>query len=312
MDFIVKSEDVPTDYGKYPGARTVGELLNSGLIILDKWPGPTSRDVASTVKKILERKKSGNSGTLDPMVSGVLPLALDHATKIMPALQGLDKEYVGIMRLHKTTAESDLDKAVKKFIGKIKQTPPVRSAVARRERERTVHSLDILEVDGRDVLFRIKCQAGTYVRVVCHQIGREIGGANMTELRRTAVGRFDESQAVKMEKLSDAYHDWKSNGNDRIRDLVMPVEAAVEHIPKIIIKDSAVFAVASGSPLYTGGISKLSKGILPEQLVAILTLKGEIVALAKAVMTSEEMIKKKGLAAKTDSVIISRDVYPKM
>lgn len=252
-------------------------------------------------------KKQGNPG-----VSGVLPLALDRATKIMPALQGLDKEYVGIMRLHKDTPESELQKAVKKFIGKIKQTPPVRSAVARRERERTVYSLDILEVDGRDVLFRIKCQAGTYIRVVCHQVGKEIGGANMTELRRTAVGRFDEKMLVRMEDLSDAYHDWKSNGNDRIRDLVLPVEAAVEHIPKIIIKDSAVFAVASGSPLYSTGISKLSKGITPEELVAILTLKGELVALAKSAMTSEEMMRRKGLAAKTDSVIISRDVYPKM
>ncbi|HLC77212.1 MAG TPA: PUA domain-containing protein, partial [archaeon] len=72
------------------------------------------------------------------------------------------------------------------------------------------------------------------------------------------------------------------------------------------------FAIASGSALYTGGISKLSNNINPEELVAIITLKGELVALAKSVMKSEEMMRKKGLAAKTDSVIISRDVYPKM
>ncbi len=312
MDFIVKSEDIPTDYGKYPGARSVEELLSSGIIILDKWPGPTSRDVAATVKKILNRKLTGHSGTLDPMVSGILPLALDRATKVMPALQGLDKEYVGVMRLHKDVARSELDKAAKKFIGKIKQTPPVRSAVARKERERTVYSFDILEVKERDVLFRIKCQAGTYVRVVCHQMGREIGGANMTELRRTAAGRFDESFAVKMQDLTDAYHDWKERGDEHVRDLVLPVEAAVEHIPKIIIKDSAVFAVASGSPLYTGGVSKLSKGIKTGELVAVITLKGELVALAKSAMTSDDMSRKKGLAAKTDSVIMQRDVYPKM
>ena len=239
-------------------------------------------------------------------------MAMDRATKIMPALQGLNKEYVGVMKLHKNVAEDALQKAVKKFTGKIKQTPPVRSAVARRERERTVHSLEILEIDGREVLFKISCEAGTYVRVVCHQIGKEIGGANMTELRRTKVGRFDEKSLVRMEDLADAYHDWQSNGNDRIRDMVLPVEAAVEHIPKIIIKDSAVFAIASGSALYTGGISKLSNNINSEELVAILTLKGELVALAKSVMKSEEMMRKKGLAAKTDSVIISRDVYPKM
>ncbi len=312
MDFITKSHDLPTEYGKYPGARTVEELLKNGLIILDKWPGPTSRDVASKVKKILDRKKAGHSGTLDPGVSGVLPIALDNATKIMPALQGLDKEYVGVMRLHKDVSKAKVGAAAKKFVGKIKQTPPVRSAVARRERERTVYLFDVMETDGRDVLFKIACQAGTYVRVVCHQIGREIGGANMTELRRTRVGRFGESMSVRMEDLVDAYADWKENGSEEIRNFVLPVEAAVEHLKKIIIKDSAVFAVASGSPLYTVGISKLTKEIMPNQLVAILTLKGELVALAQAAMASEEMLKRKGLAAKTDSVIISRDIYPKM
>src|SRR3989344_8990315 len=311
MEFITRSHDI-SSHGTYPGARPIEQLLRSGFVLLDKWPGPTSRDVASTVKKLLGAKKAGHSGTLDPGVSGVLPICLDAATKVMPALQGLDKEYVGVMRLHKDTPREALDKSVKKFTGKIKQTPPVRSAVARRERERTVHSLDILEIDGREVLFKISCEAGTYVRVVCHQIGKEIGGANMTELRRTKVGRFDEKSLVRMEDLADAYHDWQSNGNDRIRDMVLPVEAAVEHIPKIIIKDSAVFAIASGSALYTGGISKLSNNINPEELVAIITLKGELVALAKSVMKSEEMMRKKGLAAKTDSVIISRDVYPKM
>jgi H/ACA ribonucleoprotein complex subunit 4 len=179
----------------------------------------------------------------------------------MPALQGLDKEYVGIMRLHKDVSRKDLEAAAKKFIGKIKQMPPVRSAVARKERERTVYKFDILEVEGRDVLFRISCQAGTYVRVVCHQIGKEIGGANMTELRRTKVGHFSEEKAVRIQDIADAYHDWKESGDERIRDFVLPVEKAVEHLKKIIIKDSAVFSTASGSPLYSTGISRLEKNI---------------------------------------------------
>lgn len=247
----------------------------------------------------------------NPGVSGVLPICLDNACKVMPALQGLDKEYVGVMRLHKDVPEKDVKTAAKKFVGKIKQMPPVRSAVARRERERTVYSFDILEIEGRDVLFHIGCQAGTYVRVVCHQLGKQIGGANMTELRRTKVGHFSEEKCVRMEDLANAYHDWKSNGDEHIRDLVLPVESAVEHLKKIIIKDSAVFSVSHGSPLYSTGISRMQKGISSGEMVAILTLKGEMVALGAAAMSSEQMLRK-GIAAKVDRVVIDKSAYPKM
>lgn len=310
-DFIVKSEEISGNYGCYPGSRPVEELIKNGIILLDKWPGPTSHDVSATMKKVLGLSKVGHAGTLDPAVSGVLPLALENACKIMPALQHLDKEYVGIMYLHKNASDSELKSAVRKFVGSIKQTPPVRSAVARRMRTRKVYAFDILERKDRDVLFRIKCEAGTYVRVICHQIGQLIGGAHMKELRRTGVGRFDESMAKKAQDIADAYYYWKENGNEGIRDYMLPVESAVEHLGKIIIKDSAVYSVASGSAVYTGGVSRLSKKIKVDDVVAILTLKGELVALAKANMNSEEIMKRKGLAAKTDRVIIDKKIYPK-
>ncbi|MBI4174831.1 MAG: RNA-guided pseudouridylation complex pseudouridine synthase subunit Cbf5 [Candidatus Aenigmarchaeota archaeon] len=238
----------------------------------------------------------------------MLPICLDNATKIMPALQGLDKEYVGIMHIHQDVDEKQITDAAKKFVGKIKQTPPVRSAVARKERERTVHSFEILEVDGRDVLFRISCQAGTYVRVVCHQLGKLIGGANMTELRRTKVGHFDEKSAVRIQDVADAYHDWKESQDDRIRDFVLPVEKAVEHLKKIIVKDSSVFSVASGSPLYSTGVSRVQKDISADEMVCIFTLKGELVGLGTSRMTSDQM-QRKGIAAKVDRVIIDKAAY---
>jgi H/ACA ribonucleoprotein complex subunit 4 len=187
----------------------------------------------------------------------------------------------------------------------------VRSAVARRIRTRRIYAFDILERSGRDVLFRMACEAGTYVRVACHEIGRDVGGANMKELRRTKAGAFTEEHCVKMQDLVDAYYYWKNNGDERIRDYVLPVEAGIEHTPKIIVKDSAVFSIASGSAVYTGGISKASKSIAAGQLVAVLTLHGELVALAQAAMTAEDMMKKKGLAAKTDRVVIDKALYPK-
>ncbi len=311
-EFLIRSDDIAGEYGEYPGARSVDDLTKNGVIILDKWCGPTTHDVAGMIKKLLGLSKTGSAGTLDPAVSGVLPVTLENACKVIPALQKQDKEYVGVMYLHKDVGEAELRKAVSKFVGKIRQTPPVRSAVARRERERIVYSFDILEIDNRNVLFKINCQAGTYVRVVCHQIGQEIGGAHMKELRRIKAGIFDERFLVRMHDLANAHSDWKENGSEKIRNYILPVESAVEHLGKIIIKDSAVYSVSAGSPVYTTGICKISKSIKKGELVAILTLKGELVALAIADMNAEEMMKRKGLAAKTDRVIIDRKLYPRM
>ncbi len=340
MPWLIKSDDVPREYGKYPGSRSIEELIRNGIIILDKWPGPTSHDVSAVLKKVFNLKKTAHSGTLDPAVSGVLPIMLENACKIMPALQKLDKEYVGVMHLHKDVSDSDLEKAVKKFTGEIKQTPPKRSAVARKERMRRVYSFELLDRQGRDVVFRVNCQAGTYIRKLIDDLGKKIGGAHMAELRRTKVGRFDESKTVRIQDVVDAYEFWKekqldakhidaqsidtegvihrgvrqiasSDYDDSIRKYILPVEAAIEHLGKVIVKDSAVAAIANGSPLYTAGICKIETGIEKDILVALLTLKGELIALASADMSSEEMLHRRGIAAKTDKVIMDKGIYPK-
>lgn len=291
-----------SEYGKYPGSRSSAELIESGILILDKWQGPTSHDVTAIVKKTLGIKLAGHSGTLDPGVSGVLVIALGNATKIMPALAGLEKEYVGVIHFHKDVTDEQIENAIKGVTGKISQMPPKKSAVARRERQRDVYSFEILDRVERDVAFRVRCQAGTYIRVLCHEIGKSTGGAHMKELRRTKVGRFDESLCVKIEQLM---------GTKDFKGIILPLEAGIEHIKKIIIKDSAVFAVSNGSPLYTTGISRIQNGIEKGNIVAVLTLKGELVAIGKAEMTSLEMLKKKGMAAKIDRVVL-KGVYPKM
>lgn len=310
-EFLARSHDV-SGRGEYPGARPVEKLIKNGLLVLDKWAGPTSHDVSAQVKKIFGISKAAHAGTIDPQVSGVLPILLGNAVKVMPALQRQDKEYVGVMRLHKDVDDDALNSVVKKFVGEIKQTPPVRSAVARKERKRKVYYFDILERNGRDTLFRTGVEAGTYIRVICHAIGKELGGAHMAELRRTKAGQFDEKQAVKMQDVVDAYADWKESGDEKIREFLLPVESAVEHLKKIIVKDSAVWSVSQGSPLYSQGISRVQKGIEFGETVAVMTLKGELVALAKAAMTTDEAMRKKGIAAKTDRVIIEKGIYPRM
>ncbi len=312
-EWLIKSDEEPIEgIGKRPEDRSVEELIKNGVAILDKWQGPTSHDVVATVKKIFGLSKTGHAGTLDPMVSGILPITLENACKVIPALQKLDKEYLGVMHLHKNVNEKKLKEVTKKFVGDVKQKPPVRSAVARRERTRKIYSFDILEINDNDVLFRVSCEAGTYIRVLCHQIGKEIGGAHMAELRRTKAGPFTEEDAVKMQDLVDVYVFWKENGDEKIRSYVLPVEKAVEHLGKIVVKDSSIYSIVNGTPLYTTGICKIQSGIKKDDLVALMTLKNELVALAKANMSSDEMIHRKGLAAKTDRVIMEKGIYPKM
>ncbi|MBI5061345.1 MAG: RNA-guided pseudouridylation complex pseudouridine synthase subunit Cbf5 [Candidatus Aenigmarchaeota archaeon] len=236
-------------------------------------------------------KKQGNPG-----VSGVLPICLEDACKAIPALQGLDKKYVGVMRLHKDVDDITLHAAVKKFIGVIKQKPPVKSAVARKEREREVYSMEILDRKGRDVCVSVHCQAGTYIRKLFDDIGRLIGGAHMKELRRVAVGNFTENDAHKIQDVAQAYSAWK-NGSEEIRKIVLPIERAVVHLKKITVKESAVRSVANGSPVYVNGVAKMDSGISKDELIAVFS-GDELIALAR-------FAGEKGMVAKTDRVIKS-------
>jgi tRNA pseudouridine(55) synthase len=152
----------------------IQELIKFGIVNIDKPAGPTSHQVAEYVKKILKIKKSGHSGTLDPGVTGCLPVALGNATRIMEVLLKHGKEYVCVMELHKDVDEKDIKKALLSFKGKIKQIPPVKSAVKREERVREIYDLEILEIKKRLVLFRVSCEAGTYIRRLCLHPNTEI------------------------------------------------------------------------------------------------------------------------------------------
>src|SRR4030042_391806 len=134
-------------YGKTPAQRTVRELLNNGFINLDKPPGPTSHQVVAWVKEILEIEKAGHGGTLDPAVTGVLPVASGDAARALQVLLVAGKEYVALMKLHKEVGEKRIREACNSFIGEISQLPPLRSAVKRVRRTREVYYLGVFEVD---------------------------------------------------------------------------------------------------------------------------------------------------------------------
>jgi H/ACA ribonucleoprotein complex subunit 4 len=302
-----------TSWGKYPGARSAEELLRNGIILLDKQQGPTSHQVDSWIKRLTGVKKASHGGTLDPRVSGVLVIALDNATKLMPILLSSKKEYVALTYLHAEMPEQKVRKALDEFIGKIKQLPPKKSAVARRVREREVYYLETLQVKGRYVLFRVGTEAGTYIRRLADDLGKKLGcGAHLQELRRTKSGIFSENDIHTMQDLSDALALWKEKGDEsKLREVVLPMEKIADGMKVVVIKDGAVGAIANGAPLAVGGIVKAEEGIEEGSLVAMLSLKGELVAFGPALMDSEEMVKSsKGLAVKTDKVLIEKGAYP--
>ncbi|MBW2963512.1 RNA-guided pseudouridylation complex pseudouridine synthase subunit Cbf5 [Candidatus Woesearchaeota archaeon] len=285
----------------------VEELINYGIVNIDKPSGPTSHQVADFVQKILGIKKAGHSGTLDPKVTGILVLGLSRATRLVHVLLTGGKEYVGIMHLHKLVDEKEIKKTVKKFfVGKIKQTPPIKSAVKREEREREIYEFEVLEVNGQDVLFRVSCQAGTYIRKLCHDLGKQLGvGAHMAELRRTRVGPFDESTTFTLQDLKDAYVLWKEEGNEKfIRRVIQPVESVVKNLPKVKVNDGAKESLLHGRDLAIPGIAELSE-FVKDDVVALMNKKGELIGLGTAAMSTEEIEKKKkGIAVRTEKVFM--------
>lgn len=311
---IKKEAETDEKYGKKPEDRTVEELLEKGVVNIDKPKGPTTHQVADYVKKILHLTKAGHSGSLDPAVTGVVVVGLGKNTKIVQTLLNAPKEYVGIMHLHSEVPEKKIREVFKKFTGKIKQIPPIKSAVKRVERIREVYYLEIREIDGKDILFRVGCQAGTYIRKLCHDIGKELKtGAHMAELRRIKLGPFNETTAVALQDLQDAFVFWKEGDGSQLKKIMQPMEAAVEHLPKIYVFDTTIDSVCHGAQLKVPGISKLDEEIKKGQLVAVLSLKNELVAIGNAEMTTREIFEKdKGMAVKTARVFMEPGIYPKV
>ncbi len=306
---------LPDKWGKRPSDRTVGELLQAGVIALDKPRGPTSHQVTAWVRDALHVEKVGHGGTLDPYVSGVLPICLGKAVRLTDIVLSSDKEYICLMTLHKDMPEKKVRDVIATFRGKIFQLPPVRSAVKRQLRIRNIHALDILEIRGRDILFSIRCDAGTYVRTLCTDIGEALGcGANMVELRRPRSGKMTEEDAHSLQDIADAYIFWQQNGRgDWLRSMIKPMEVLVDPLPKVIVKATAVDAICHGADLNISGVHMLDDEIRKNALVALMTARGELIALGKMAMSSQKIMSTdKGKAVDVERVFMEPGHYPKM
>ncbi|MEM2874949.1 MAG: RNA-guided pseudouridylation complex pseudouridine synthase subunit Cbf5 [Candidatus Hadarchaeales archaeon] len=313
---LVKAHDnTDPSHGCPPEKRTMLEHLRLGVINLDKPPGPTSHEVVAWIKRILNLRRAGHGGTLDPGVSGVLPVAIEDATKMVQTLLPAGKEYVCVMHLHGPVSEDVMHRVLNEFQGEIYQRPPLRAAVRRRLRVRRVYYIELLEREGRDLLLRIGCEAGTYIRKLVSDMGDAMGpGAHMSELRRTRTGPLRENCAVTLHDLADAFAFWREDGDEtHLRKAVIPVEAAVQHLPKVVIRDGAVDALCRGASLAAPGVLLIDDPIKRGETVAVMTMKGELVCIAETTLDSREIYElEHGIVAKPQRVVMRPGTYPKM
>ncbi|HJZ18930.1 MAG TPA: RNA-guided pseudouridylation complex pseudouridine synthase subunit Cbf5 [Candidatus Nanoarchaeia archaeon] len=238
---------------KIKSNKTIKELLEFGIININKPQNPTSFDVSDFVRKTLKPlgvEKTSHFGTLDPKVTGVLPIALNRACKLTGFFLGEDKEYIGIMRIHEEVSLEELNKIIKeKFLGKIKQIPPKKSRVARILREREINKFELLEKFGKDILFRADVQGGTYIRKLIDDLGKEIGGAHMLELRRVRAGIFKEENSVNLYDFEKAVEEYENGNEENLRKMVIPAEIVSEVYPAIFVKEESAKKLFNGKPI---------------------------------------------------------------
>ena len=218
-----------------------------------------------------------------------------------------------IMQVHADVGNKILVDVMNQFTGEIYQKPPLRASVKRAPRKRHIYKLEIHEINGRLVLFTCACQAGTYIRKLCSDIGEVLGcGAHMRELRRSRAGPFTEQFGLTtMHDLSAAQEKFENGNSERLQSIIKPMEIALQSIPHIILRDSAVDSICHGALLAVPGISKLELSIEKNKPVALFTLKREAVAIGRALISSNDMLEQdKGLAVKPERVLMERGTYP--
>ncbi len=280
-----------------------------GWLILDKPLGATSTQALGAVKRIYDAQKAGHAGTLDPLATGILPIAFGEATKTVSFAVDGEKAYRFTVRWGEETntddAEGvvtetsdlrptveDIEALMPRFIGEISQTPPSFSAIKidgnraydlAREGEEVVleprivviDELRLVEVpDERTAVFEAECGKGTYVRAIARDMGRALGcRGHVIALRRTRVGPFSEDDAVTLDELREAAA--PENGGD-IGQFLLPVEAALDDVPELAVSQQDAANLAMGrSVLIRGRDAPILSGPM------FATCKGRIVALGE-------------------------------
>lgn len=239
----------------------IDQLIRFSLINLDKPSGPTSFQVSQFVKNAFKIAKTSHMGTLDPQVTGVLPITLGRACKLSEYFMHKDKKYVGIMRIHEDISLEKLKKEMKEFVGKITQLPPVRSRVKRAYRQREVKQFELLEKDGQNILFIADVEAGTYIRKLCTDLGDKLGiGAHMLELRRVKASIFSETDDnfINLYGLEKALAALEEGNEIPLRKILVPAEQAIKKVlPVVQLNSKNLSQILTGKPLREEDLEKI-------------------------------------------------------
>jgi len=249
--------------------------MASGIVVVDKSAGWTSQDVAAKLRGVFHERRVGHGGTLDPMATGVLPVFVGRATRAVEYFESARKEYVAGLRLGLVTNTQDitgevletrpvsvtretLERTLAEFVGPQEQTPPMYSAVkiggqklyelarkgrevARPPRRVEIFSLSLEEGEGADYRLRVRCSKGTYIRALCHDIGRALGcGGCMSSLRRTAAGRFTLDGAMTVAALS---------AEARPEAFLLPVDTLFKELPALRLDAAREKLCRNGAPV---------------------------------------------------------------
>ena len=310
------SDSIGASYGSSPSKRCVEELLQSSVVIINKQAGPSSHQVAAWLRDSFEIKLTGHGGTLDPNVTGVLPISLGSASKVIKVMQESAKEYLCLMNYKRDPGVKKISSMFEKFTGPIYQIPPFQAAVKRELRIRRIYEIELLEHNSQNTLFRVLCEGGTYIRNLCEDIGSALGiNCWMEQLIRTKSGPFRIEDSVTLVEAHDMYVSWKESGDaSKLSKILRPLEEMLVDIPSIEAKDSAVDAICHGADLGIPGVVSVSKKMKRGQLISINSSRGETIALARATVNSEEIVeraKSKGKVAKLERVIMKRGTYPR-
>jgi len=241
----------------------------NGIIFLYKPASLTSSQTLEKVKKKLGVKTAGYHGTLDANVDGVLIIAVGKTTSVLQFISRQDKEYIGKMKFHAPVNEKQVKDAFEKFTGEITQLPPVKSAVKRVMRKRKIYSFKLLNLKNNIATFQVKCEAGTYIRKLCNDIGKFLGiGSQMIDLHRIASGDIKIEDCVKLEDLQES-------------DL-KPKEILLKNYKKAVAKNDKIQHIFQGKSIYSNLFEKFDKTIKTGEIFAVYNNKNQVIGMMKA------------------------------
>jgi H/ACA ribonucleoprotein complex subunit 4 len=316
MSRIILDSEAKTDdeIGKIPDMRTVEERLEAGFILLDKAAGPSSHQVASWARDMFGLERLGHGGTLDPFATGVLPLMAGKSMKLTKKILTHNKTYICVFRFASEPDSKMLDEVMSNMTGRVFNVPPEISAVKIQVRSRRIFKFEKLDFKNNQMVARVECEAGTYIRTMARDMGLLLNmKVELKELRREVSGIFKLEDCVTLQQLADAYWLWKELSQpEALLRIIHPVEKLLLDYPSVTVKDSAAAALSHGAPLLRPGIVSIDPAIADGRDIVVNTMKGETVGIVNMLVTSDSVkAMESGEIARPSMVLLNQDLYPR-